>query len=233
MKSLFVPLFAVLTVAVHADQYVFPPVCCSHVPMHEVVTTYTVPTYGVPVSYSAAKPTEKLLALPRPLEPLAPLFPMQPLPQTEEQAPETIRGQTRAVDGLAEILDTPPPLAQGAVEEGTIDPKVIGTTDSSGSDFDVFTANQGQNPTLVGSAGQGTKLADPLGNAMLLMATAIATIGLIYMSFVAYDYHQRWMQSMTMQNDRYLGGGAFEMEMMEEPYGGSVSFSEGFGLARR
>jgi len=79
-------------------------------------------------------------------------------------------------------------------------------------------------------------LADPLGHTVLLIATAITTIGLLYMAFVAYDYRQRWMQSLMMQNDRYLVGGAFDMEKMEDTYGaysGSPSFSEGFGLARR
>ena len=52
------------------------------------------------------------------------------------------------------------------------------------------------------------------------------------MAFVAYDYRQRWMQSLMMQNDRYLGG-AYDMEI-EDTYGSPMSsFSESFVLPRR
>jgi hypothetical protein len=71
-----------------------------------------------------------------------------------------------------------------------------------------------------------------LGYGALLFAIALTTMGLIYMVFIAYDYRQRWVHSMTMNNDRYLGGGgAFDMEV-EEAYSGSSVSPEGFGFPR-
>jgi len=167
-----------------------------------------------------AFPPEKPMAIPKPLAPLLP-FP------EEVQAPATVRGQTRSVDKLAEVLESPLPLAQGAVEEGTIEPKLIDTIDSSESDPDIL----GHNLTQGGSVGLGTKSSDPLGDGVLLTVMVITTIGLVYMAFVAYDYRQRWMQSLTTQNDRYLGG-TFDFDT-EETFGSPSAFPEGFGLPRR
>jgi hypothetical protein len=137
---------------------------------------------------------------------------------------------------LAEILGSPPPLAKGAVQEGAIDSKLLGTMDSPESDLDALAESLGQNKPQTSSAGQGTQPTDPLGYMVLLMVTAGTTLGLVLMAFVAYDYRQRWMQSVMVQNDRYLGGGAFDMEKPDDfygSYGGSPAFSEGFGLSRR
>jgi hypothetical protein len=243
MKPLFFFLLAVLTVGVHADPYVFPPVRDFAVPPREVVTISEIPVYPVlnsivttvpetvylgeriviPVTHTVEKPTEKPIVFPKPLVPLLPL-------QTEEhvQIPETIRGQNRTVDNLAEVLDSPLPLPQGAVEEGTIDSKLIDTAEPSESDLGVIK----QSLISAGPAGQGTKPADPLGYGVLLTAMAIIAIGLVYMVFVAYDYRQRWMQSLTTQNDRYLGGGVSDWET-EDSYSSPATFSEGFGLTRR
>jgi hypothetical protein len=259
MRPLFVPIFAVLTAVAHADQFFYPPVRYFAMPEHEVVTIYEKPSYpspeivyvdeyyptsrGVVTSspHIAAKPTEKENIVLRPLESLpTPTLP-QPIPlaprlpeQTEEQSHEIVRGQI-TVDKLAGVLDSPPPLAQGAVEEGTIEPKLLGTTDTPELSAEGLEESVGQGATPTTTT-QETKLADPLGYTMLLIATAVTTIGLLYMVFIAYDYRQRWMQSLTMQNDRYLGVGALDMEKTEDTYGsysGSSSFSDGLGLSRR
>jgi len=264
MRPLFVSFFTVLTGVVHADQYALPPVHRYALPMHEAITIYEMPVYPepeivyvqenypgrrivTPAPYTASKPVEQkpmeqAIAVPRPLEPLAPFAPpatalLAPRfpSQTDEQGHETVRGQSRSVDELAGLLGSPPPLAKGAVEEGTIDPKLMGTIDAPDLDEEISAAGIVQNTTKTTLANTGTKSADPLGHTVLLIVTAITTIGLLYMAFVAYDYRQRWMQSLMMQNDRYLGG-AFDMERAEDIYGaysGSPSFSEGLGLTRR
>ena len=261
MKPLFVPIFSVLTAAVYADPYVLPPVHYSNVPMSKRVTYLEAPMYSVPntivtivpdtvytdwypisehsigeriipfVPHTVTKPTEAetmemAVALP---PPLAPLLPIQDLPLFES---EIIRGQTNSVEDLPDLLDSPLPIPMGSVEDGTIDPKLTGDTDSSESDIADFAADWNKKSEQAKSTGQETRSADPLGYTMLLTAMAITTIGLVYMAFVAYDYRQRWMQSLVAQNDRYLVGGTFDMEM-EDTYSGSLSFSEGLGLTHR
>ena len=221
MKPLFIFIVPVLTVAVYADQYGVAPVWYSEVPVE------TSP-------YAVAKPADKPITVPSRLGPLMPLPESLPL---EEGTTQVVLGQAvTTVNDLETILSTAPPIARGAVEEGTIDPKLVGSSDSSNIGFDdIFTTNSTQsNAVQSGSVNQMGDQTDPLGYGMLLVATIITTIGLVIMAFVAYDYRQRWMQSMTTQNDRYLGGG-FDMEF-EDTYSssvGSVSFSEGFGLPRR
>jgi multisubunit Na+/H+ antiporter MnhC subunit len=252
MKPLFVPIFAAFTVVVQADQHVSLPVRYSSVPMSEVVMIYEMPSYPVtssivttipervytdehytdwrvvsPTTYTVAKPTEKPLSL-------APLLPVQGY--TADKSSETIRGQAKTIDELSGFLDSAPSLPQGAAEEGMIDPKLTGISEpsESDSDLDLLAKNLEKSSSQTGVAGKEATSTDPLGYAVLLTATVITTIGLVYMAFVAYDYRQRWMQSLTVQNDRYLGGGAYDVEM-EDTYGvyggGSVSFPEGFGLS--
>ena len=255
MKPLLVPIFVVLTVVIPTEQFVFAQVHYPYAPVNEVVTIYEMPPYPVssrvittipervytnerytdrqvtvPATYSVEKPMEKPLVLPTLPEPLAPLLPAQDY--VEKNVSETIRGQAKTVDELTGYLGSPPPLSQGAVEEGTLDPKLIGTLESTESDLDALAADLEQKSAKADLAGRNTELTDPLGYTVLLIATVITTIGLVYMAFVAYDYRQRWMQSLTMQNNRYLGGGAFDMEMEDTYSSGSVSLPEGFGLSR-
>ena len=308
MKPLFdsvvaLMVFVLLTVAGHADQYVYPPVRYSSVPMSEAVTVYYgMPTYGVPLShtvsgsvsnsivttvseplyvsspvvsesviysepysstsyisksYTVAKPLDKSVVVSPRLDPLPPLqdplpnreaakketsetvgrqayvprlgpfLPLQdPLPDkegTSEKTRGTIRGQAGAVSGLAEVLNTPPPIAVGPVEE-PIDPKIVGNLPESGSDGEFLESSP---PGLPSSPPPVVKLSDPLGYGVLLAAIAITTIGLIYMVFVAYDYRQRWVHSLTIQNDRYLSGGAFDMDVDDVYNIGTVSGGAG------
>ena len=256
MKLLFISLFTVLTVVAQADSYIFPPVYYSAVPMHEVVTIYEMPSYpvssgivktvsdpvyvserkGTLVPYAVEKPMDKKITIPppllKPLEPLAPVLPPQDLLQMDEEMAFTVRGQVQSVDGLKDILDTAPPVARGAVEVGIISPDLIGGSDVEESELDAMLLNTARQSTQTKSAGQGRESGDPLGNGVLLFATVITTMGLVYMAFVAYDYRQRWLHSMTTQNDRYLGGGAFDMEV-ENMYSGSGTFSDGLGLPHR
>ena len=211
MKPLFTLLFSVCAVAVYADQYASAPVEMS--------------------SYTVAKPTEKPITVP---SRLGPLMPMQEHLPAEAEETKVVRGQAPLGNELEEILNEPPPIARGAVEAGTIEPKLIESSDSTSGEFDdLLAAIWGQSgASQSASANQaGAKQTDPLGYGMLLVTTIVMTIGLVIMAFVAYDYHQRWVQALTVQNDRYLGGGAYDMEM-EDTFSSSVSFSD-FGLPRR
>ena len=242
MKPLFTLLISVWVTAVYADQYVSAPVRYSEMPMSETATVYDVPSYTISNSivtivptetspHTVAKPTDKPIAVP---SRLGPLMPMQEALPVETEETKVVRGQVAVGNELEEILSTAPPIARGAVEEGTIDPKLVESSDSSSVGFDdILAANWGQSSSSQsGSVDQaGAKQTDPLGYGMLLVTTIVMTIGLVVMAFVAYDYHQRWVQALTVQNDRYLGGGSYDMEM-EDTFSGSVSFSD-FGLPRR
>ena len=240
MKSLFFPFFVVLSVVAQADSYLFPPMHYSALPIREMVTIYEVPSHPVvhsitpltPLPHVTEKPTEKAIAVPLPLKSLAPIFPKQDFPQAEDEESVTLRGQARSVDEIKDILDSPPSVARGAFEAETISPELIGDSDTEDSELASIFPHAAQKPIQNNASGQGTGATDPLGHAVLLFSTVITTMGLVYMAFVAYDYRQRWLHSMTTQNDRYLGGGAFDMEV-EDGYGSSVSLSDGFGLKCR
>jgi hypothetical protein len=201
----------------------------------------------IPIPYTEAPPPEMSSPpLPEPLV-LAPLLP--PLLPKQDRTPppameamsslgamsspdtmsslDTIRAQA-GMEGSAEMLSIPPPLPGGLVPAGTIDSKLIDDPEASEWDDDYLSGLLGQG----GASGQpssGTP-ATSLGNEVLVFATIITTFGLIYMAFIAYDYRQRWMHSLTAQNDRYIIGGTYDMDT-EDLYGGSRSFSEGYGFS--
>ena len=262
MKSLFVPPLVVLAVvllpvAVLANQYVF-----SDKPASEVITFYEMPVYSmpgsavvseivrlgeerlvIPIPHTVKKPSETPIIVPEPLG-LVPFLQIQDRVLAEERTATASTDVVRAqmgVENLRDILGTAPPLPRGPVEEGTIDSKFLAHPDSSNSELNalggLLTSGNSDQPTSPGQA-LGMQQSDPLGYGVLVFATIVTTLGLIYMAFVAFDYRQRWMQSLTAQNDRYIVGGTFDTDM-EGTYGGSVSFSdnfgfsEGFGLARR
>ena len=217
--------------------------------------SYTMP---YTVSHTVARPPETPITVPEPLV-LIPFSPIQERPPVAEITPpvsepplsvplapvlpETVppptivRGQ-QGTEGVADILDNPPPLPRGAVEADAIDPKLIDSTSSLDSDLDALAGLiVSNNPQTTTSPGQtpDTVSTDPVGNAILVLVTIFTTLGLLYMAFLAYDYHQRWIHSMTAQNDRYIGG-AVDMDV-DDMYGGSFSdnfgFSDSLGLARR
>ena len=232
MKSLFVSLFAFLTVAVYAVE---PPLT-SLVPIfpgqdapqavEESAPLQIGEWMNAPVPYTVERHTDGVLSLP---QPLVPVFPKQ-YPPPAEEVPPVIRGQGGTMEGVAGILDAQPPVARGPVD-AEINPLLTGSTDSPELP-EILPANPNQKPAQPGSANSEAKATDPLGYTVLIIAALIMAIGLVCMAFVAYDYRQRWMQSLTLQNDRYIGGGGYDLEM-EDAYGGSVPLYEGYGLAHR
>lgn len=155
-------------------------------------------------------------------EPLKPLLPMQVLPSFPEESLEknsaqpvataTVRGQvTPSFSELEDILKTPPPHAQGPIDSAAVEPKLIEQTSA-----EIPSLLSGTAAALLPNAGvpfnggengvREVPKIDQFAYGTLLFATAVTTIGLIYMVFVAYDYRQRWMQSLTTQNERFTGG---------------------------
>ena len=175
--------------------------------------------------YIVERPTEKTMAVPQPLE--APPFPVSPVPavpfapvlpkqdspvQNADTTPVTIRGQSRTLDDVAGILAQPPPVARGAVDIDMVEPKLIESINTPELPDPLLPANPATNPAQSDSAKQGTTITDPVGYGVLVFVAALTSLGLVWMVFVAFDYRQRWMQSQTLQNDRYLGGGGYDTE---------------------
>ena len=234
MKSLFVPIFVLLTVTVYADQ------CCSP----SSLAPLTLITFGqappqaeivAPVPYAVERVTEATLFFPPP-ERFGPFLPKQDAPLAEE-VPTTVRGQSRSTSEIAGIMDMPLPVARGPVDPETINPNLIVPPDPLDADHGNIGMNPSQSPVLANSATARTAQTDPVGYGVLIFVTVITSFGLVLMAYLAYDYRQRWMQSMTMQNDRYLGGVAFDMEWDGiyggGAYSGSVPLYEGYGMAHR
>ena len=255
MKTLSPPPFVALvvvqlTVVVYASQFEVR----SDAPMNEIVTFHGIPTYSVPsgdvtmvsvsepvlipAPYTMAKPPETPITLPEQLV-LTPFLPIRDRSPVEEKTavPSGIVRGRENIESLGEILSRPTPLAGGPVADGTIDPKLLDHPALSDSEFDVLGGLLiPDKPSVTPERQSGTPLADPLVNGVLVAALIFTTLGLIYMAFIAYDYHQRWIHSLTAQNDRYLGSGTFDIG--EDSYGSSISLSdnfglEGFGFARR
>lgn len=210
------------------------------------------------VSYFGVRPMKSLYVLIFGLltavaaaEPLAPHLPvLNPLPTGQ------FRGSTEGLEGLAEILDScppvdttiirgqirmggdeptgimssPPPPARGPVED-PIEPRLIGDPEMTDSERDILQTTSTPNATKAGQSGAGS-LTDPLGYGTLVAATVVMAMGLVWMVFIAYDYHQRWVQAMTMQNERYLGGSSFDIDL-EDTFGSPAAFSDSYSLPRQ
>ncbi|MDR0522210.1 MAG: hypothetical protein LBH00_10205 [Planctomycetaceae bacterium] len=240
MRPVFAVFLAVviLDTAVFADEEILSSVRYSDIPMSEAVADYGTPAvteYRIippPAAersvepYTVSKPP--LVTLPEitPETPSVPVLPKKnpPLP------PETIRAQSPPVNELEEILKTPLPHAKGVIEAGMIEPKLVENPVLAESNGDFFTSSSVPNnvpaPLPPAQTAAETK-PDPLMHGVLLVSTVITTIALIYMVFVAYDYRQRWVQSLTAQNDRYLGG-AFDAEFGERYGGGTLPHTDNY-----
>jgi len=208
-------------------------------PLPQIVETYTVEPYTLESytvdSHTVDKPAERALVFPQPLVPFAPVFPRQetlPTEPADTTGQTTIRGQARMGDEVAGILDQPAPVARGAVDAAMIDPKLTENTRTNDLPDPFPPSNPAIPPAKPTPATPNAQAADPVGYGVLIFVMAITSLGLILMVFVAIDYRQRWMQSLTHQNDRYLGGGALDIEM-EDTYGGSGTLYEGYGLTHR
>ena len=247
VSSFFALIVVLLTVAAHAEQYVVPSnmpigerMMLREMPVYSVSSGAATRVYaGEPVSvpipytmpdtvsYTATKPTETPITVPEPLR-RVPLLPIQELPPVAETSAEIVRGQSAGStlrESLDGVLSTPPPLPGGAVGAGTIESKLIDRVAGTDSELDLTGIAVPDIPSTTALPKQpsGTKSpdaasADPLGSGVLIVAMIITTLGLIYMAFIAYDYRQRWVHSLTVQNDRYILGGVFDMDT-EGEYG--------------
>jgi hypothetical protein len=197
---------------------------------YEIVDRQVIPASAKEEKYTVAKPPE---LQPLPEMKLAPLVPMFPTTEPEQTEPvkvttkttvktPTILGQvSSSINQLEELLKTPPQHPQGLVETGLVDEKLVDEP-------------QVAIPTLEDPVVEAAKTVPPVAAAradqwaygVLLIATVVTTIGLIYTTFIAYDYRQRWTQALTTQNARFSG----TLDETEDLYG-TMSYSESFGFS--
>ena len=112
------------------------------------------------------------------------------LSEFAQESPPTIRGQ---VSGVRDSLGERPPLPQGPIADSSA------IADQLTAPIVESTAQaQENNPAAEESK---TK---PLTNGALLIVTVGALGLLVYFIAIAFDYRQRWMESLTAQNNRLV-----------------------------
>jgi hypothetical protein len=167
----------------------------------------------------------------------------------EQKPPTTILGQSlgqssgnaRAVE---EALSEPAPYPQGLADASMIDPKLVYDDNPAASSemtekINISPTATGTNPPIV--ATDKTERVKPKSekgvngiNGILLLATIVSMMMLIYTVVIAFDYHQRWMQSLTAQNNRFSGLPDDEPEL-DADFSGKIPLyggtSNGLGLS--
>jgi len=224
MKALLVSLFIVSIV--EADRYALTPLAPILL-RQDAAQLEKIPSLQIgdwmiePLLYTVEKPTETPMTVPLPLAvsppervTFAPVFPEHGSfiqNGVSEDASATIRAQSLTIDEVSGVLASPPPVARGAVESEKIDPKLIESTNASELENLVLPTSPADISVRPDSAKPSTATTDPAGYGVLFVVMLITIFGFVWMALVAYDYHQRWTQSLMLQNDRYLGGG-YDME---------------------
>ncbi|MDR0705644.1 MAG: hypothetical protein LBF88_11730 [Planctomycetaceae bacterium] len=138
--------------------------------------------------------------------------PSQNEPKQTSPVSSTIRGQSSGIAGETEkILEEPLPYPQGRADISTIDPKLLddntavnGQTPEQNNTSTSATGNDSITTSQDKSDDNKSKNENQSGvNGILLLATIISIAMLIYTVVIAFDYHQRWMQSLTAQNRHF------------------------------
>ncbi|MDR0610159.1 MAG: hypothetical protein LBG58_08625 [Planctomycetaceae bacterium] len=153
--------------------------------------------------------------------------PLQPPPQSEPKqtfpVPPIIRGQLSGIAGeLEKVLEERPAHPQGTANV-SIDPELlgnntagIGETSEKNNSSTLATGNDStaaSNDHSEENKSKNEKNPAHSVNGVLLLATIVSIAMLIYTVVIAFDYHQRWMQSLTAQNRRFSGLSDDEMDM--------------------
>jgi hypothetical protein len=152
---------------------------------------------------------------------LKPPQPSQSEPKQTSPVSSTIRGQSSGIDEVGKILMEPPPYPQGTVEVSAIDSKLLDNNSAGNGETleknDISTSATGNDSVVIAKDKEENKsknenLSNGV-NGVLLLATIISIAMLIYTVVIAFDYHQRWMQSLTAQNRCFSGLSDDETDM--------------------
>jgi hypothetical protein len=145
---------------------------------------------------------------------------VQKMPQPEPERPApvsspTIRGQSSGIASeTKEILEERPAHPQGLADISTIDSKLIAENEETLENNNTPTQITENNSAAISEENKHKNENQANGvNGVLLLATIISLAMLIYAVIIAFDYHQRWMQSLTTQNRRFSSLTDDEMDM--------------------
>ncbi len=113
----------------------------------------------------------------------------------------TLRGQSPAFkDALDEAMSTKPPLPQGLIgDPSAIPDKLVESPNTAGESLIPLDPVKQSNADPA-AAELKTK---QLTNGVLLLVTVITLGLLVYSITIAWDYRQRWMQTLTTQNNSF------------------------------
>lgn len=152
----------------------------------------------------------------------------------------TILGQSGSTFGseLQEALAQPPPLPQGPVDPKVISPKLVDFREEPSVGFTPMgpaeTIYEGRDRDLKPTdpphrlhSEEGVSLGDSPINGILLITTIVSVMTLIYMIFIAIDYHQRWIHSLTTQNRAFASGWSEDGALDEVDFYGRSSYGLG------
>ncbi|MDR0335474.1 MAG: hypothetical protein LBI18_00105 [Planctomycetaceae bacterium] len=148
------------------------------------------------------------------------LKPPQPLPDKPNVEPQVppmtpiILGQSSSTaNNVEQELAEPLPTPRGLVDTSAIDPRLFGNTAENQeiSEKNNPSTSTTENNSTTNSKNSSEENQTQNGkqtnrvNGILLLATIISIAMLIYAVVIAFDYHQRWIQSLTAQNNRFSG----------------------------
>jgi hypothetical protein len=145
---------------------------------------------------------------------LKPPLPYEPNMEQKQvlSAPATIRGQSSGFAKIENVLsDEPLPSPKGSADASAIDPKLYENTAGNKESLEE------NNPSTSTAENDSTAVIKAMAessehrnkkqtngvNGILLLATIVSVAMLIYAIVIAFDYHQRWIQSLTAQNNRF------------------------------
>jgi hypothetical protein len=151
------------------------------------------------------------------LKPPQPHEPNDEPKKEQKQVPPvstTILGQSSGfANEIETVLNEPPLFPKGLADASAIDPKLIDDTAGNKetpekNNLSTSIAEHGSTAVVKHPAEQRefkNKKQTNGVNGILLLATIISVAMLIYAIVIAFDYHQRWIQSLTAQNNRFSG----------------------------
>ncbi|MDR2115302.1 MAG: hypothetical protein LBP87_02865 [Planctomycetaceae bacterium] len=153
----------------------------------------------------------------------------------------TVLGQSSSfASEVDKALNEPLPFPKGQVDASAIDPKLYENTAESTAenkempDTNESTSATENNSTVISkeisekNKSKNEKQANGI-NGILLLVTIVSVAMLIYAIVIAFDYHQRWIQSLTTQNNRFSGlsDSVFSGDEMDADFSGNIPLYHG------
>ncbi|MDR2756765.1 MAG: hypothetical protein LBC20_13765 [Planctomycetaceae bacterium] len=174
------------------------------------------------------------------------LKPTQPLQNEPNNIPKqtpsvssTVLGQSSSFAREVEKLEEPLLSPRGLVDASAIDPKLYENTaenkETSEQNKELMSTTENNSTAISKEPSEENKSKNEKQNnrinGILLLVTIVSVTMLIYAVVIAFDYHQRWIQSLTTQNNRFSGisdsGFSGEEMDMDADFSGNIPLYNG------